>query len=88
MLTPRLTNSLYYDSIPALLGDIDQKIASLANSAYSNIVYSLNYPIPGEVIEDLLHYKQILVYKQCNIDYCKHFTVDMIASRVMILINK
>lgn len=88
MLTPRLTNSLYYDSIPALVSDIDDKIASLANNAYSNIVYSLNYPIPGQVIEDLLHYKQILLYKECNPDYCKNFTVDMIASRVIILINR
>ena len=88
MLTPRLTNSLYYDSIPSLINDIDQKIASLATIAYNDIVYSLNQFIPGQVIEDLLHYKQILVYKQCNADYCRHFTVDMIASRVMILINK
>lgn len=88
MLTPRLTNSLYYNSIPVLVSDIDEKIASLANDAYKNIIYSLNYPIPGQVIEDLLRYKQILLYKQCNPDYCKPFTVDMIAGRVIILINK
>ncbi len=88
MLTPRLTNSLYYDSIPVLLDSIDNKLASLANDQYNNITLSLNYPIPGEVIEDLLRYKQILTYKACNPDYCKPYTVDMIASRVNILIHK
>lgn len=88
MLTPRLTNSLYYDSIPVLLKDIDTKLADLANYQYNNIVFSLNYYIPGEVIEDLLHYKQILQYKQCNPEYTCNYSVDMIASRVIILINK
>ncbi len=88
MLTPRLTNSLYYDSIPVLLDSIDNKLASLANDQYNNITLSLNYPIPGEVIEDLLRYKQILSYKACNPDYCQYYTVEMIASRVNILIHK
>jgi hypothetical protein len=88
MLTPRLTNSLYYDSIPVLLQSIDSKLAELANDQYNNITLSLNYPIPGQVIEDLLRYKQILTYKECNIDYCINYTVDMIASRVNILIHK
>ena len=88
MLTPRLTNSLYYSSIPVLLQDINDKLATLANFEYNNIVYSLNYPIPGQVIQDLLHYQQILQYKLCNPDYCRPFTVEMIGSRVIILINK
>jgi hypothetical protein len=88
MLTPRLTNSLYYGSIPVLLQDINNRLAQLADYEYNNIVYSLNYYISGEVVQDLLNYQRILEYKQCNPDYCANFTVEMIGSRVIILINK
>jgi len=88
MLTPRLTNSLYYGSIPVLLQDINNRLAQLANYEYNNIIYSLNHYISGEVIQDLLNYQRILEYKQCNPDYCINFTVEMIGSKVIILINK
>ena len=88
MLTPRLTNSLYYGSIPVLLQDINNRLAELANYEYNNIIYSLNHYISGEVIQDLLNYQRILEYKQCNPDYCAHVTVEMIGSKVIILINK
>jgi hypothetical protein len=88
MLSPRLTDCIECASIPALLTDIDLRLTALANDQYNNIVYSLNYFIPGQVIGDLLHYKQILTYKLCNPEYCAPFTVDMIASRVIVLINK
>lgn len=88
MLSPRLTDCIECASIPALLTDIDLRLTALANDQYNNIVYSLNYFIPGQVIGDLLHYKQILTYKLCNPEYCAPFTVDMIASRVILLINK
>ena len=88
MLTPRLTNCIDCSSITVLLADIDCKLTDLANYQYNNIVFSLNYYIPGQVIADLLHYKQILTYKACNPEYCKPFTVAMIASRVKILIHK
>jgi hypothetical protein len=88
MLSPRLTDCIADGSISALLFDIDQRLAALANVQYNNIIFSLNYYIPGEVIDDLLHYKQILTYKLCNADYCKCFTVKMIASRVKVLIHK
>jgi hypothetical protein len=71
-----------------LLQDINNKLAELANSEYNNIVYSLNNYIPGEVVQDLLNYQRILEYKQCNPDYCANFTIEMIGSRVIILINK
>jgi hypothetical protein len=88
MLSPRLTDCIECASIPALLTDIDLRLTALANDQYNNIVYSLNYFIPGQVIGDLLHYKQILTYKLCNPEYCAPFTVEMIASRVIVLINK
>ena len=88
MLTPRLVDCVYCASIPALLADIDCKLTDLANYQYNNIVFSLNYYIPGQVIADLLHYKQILVYKSCNPDYCAPFSVEMIAGRVKVLIHK
>jgi hypothetical protein len=88
MLSPRLTDCIECASIPALLEDIDLKLTALAVSQYNNIIFSLNNYIPGEVIGDLLNYKQILTYKQCNPSYCQPFTVKMIASRVILLINK
>ena len=88
MLSPRLTDCIECASIPALLEDIDLKLTALAVSQYNNIIFSLNNYIPGEVIGDLLNYKQILTYKQCNPSYCQPFTVQMIASRVILLINK
>jgi len=71
-----------------LLQDINNRLAELANYEYNNIIYSLNHYISGEVIQDLLNYQRILEYKQCNPDYCAHFTVEMIGSKVIILINK
>lgn len=88
MLYPRLLNCIDCATIPVLLNDIDQKIAGYAQDEYNNIVFSLNYSIPGQVVDDLLHYKQILEYKQCNPAYCPHYTVTMIASKVKVLIHK
>lgn len=88
MLSPRLLNCIDCATIPVLLTDINQKIAAFAQDEYNNIVFSLNYPIPGQVVDDLLHYKQILEYKQCNPAYCSNYTVTMIGSRVKVLIHK
>ena len=88
MLSPRLTNCIECTTIPALINDIDAKLTVLANDQYNNIVYSLNYYIPGQVVADLIQYKQILAYKLVNPDYCCPFTVPMIASRVIVLLNK
>lgn len=88
MLEPRLNDCIDCATIPVLINNIDDRIAFLANDEYNNIVYDLNHYINGQVIFDLLEYKQILEWKFCNADYCKAFTIPMIASRVQILINK
>ena len=88
MLQPRLNDCIDCATIPVLINNIDVKITSLAMEQYNNIVYDLNYYINGQVIFDLLEYKQILEWKFCNADYCPLFTVPMIASRVQLLINK
>jgi hypothetical protein len=88
MLSPRLTDCAVDASIPVLLADIDQRLTYWANTQYNNLVYAVNNYIPGEVVGDLLNYKQILTYKLCNPNYCKPFTVKMIASRVKVLIHK
>ena len=88
MLEPRLNDCIDCATIPVLINNIDDRIAFLANDEYNNIVYDLNHYINGQVIFDLLEYKQILEWKFCNADYAKAFTVPMIASRVQILINK
>lgn len=88
MLSPRLTDCVACSTIPVLLDDIDCKLKKLANNLYNNVVFSLNQPVPAGAILDLLNYKRILTYKFCNPDYAKCFTVEMIASRVKLLISK
>jgi hypothetical protein len=85
MLSPRLTSCPECASIPALIADIDCKLASLANNLYNNVVFMLNQPVPGGVMLALINYRRILAYKYCNPDYAAPFTVNMIASRVKLL---
>lgn len=85
MLSPRLTACPECASIPALLADIDCKMAALGKNLYNNTVFMLNQPVPAEVMLDLINYRRILVYKYCNPDYAAPFTVNMIASRVKLL---
>ena len=91
MLTPRLTDCAIEASIPAALNEIDDKLTYWAKVQYNNIIFSMNNYIPGEVIDDLLHYKQILTYRLCTPDYamvCGLPTTAMIVSRVKVLIHK
>lgn len=85
MLSTRLTNCPDCASIPALLADIDCKLAELSKNLYNNLVFMLNQPVPASVMLDLLNYKRILTYKYCNPNYACKYTVNMIASRVKIL---
>lgn len=85
MLTPRLTNCTECASIPVLLADIECKIVELAKKMYNNTIFSLNQPIDGNVMFDLLNYKRILTYKYCNSEYASIFTIEMIASKVKLL---
>ena len=85
MLSPRLTDCVECSTIPVLLSDIDGKLTELANKQYNNIVFMLNNKISGTVMSDLLNYKRILLYKYCNPDYAKDYTVEMIASKVKLL---
>lgn len=86
MLTPRLTNALYYTSIPVLLDDIDNALARIANELYYNVIYSLHRNVACGPMNDLLNYKRILWYKSCNPYYAADFTVEQIAGRVITLI--
>lgn len=91
MLSPRLTNCVINGSIPATLTKIDERLTYWANLQYNNIIFSMNNYIPGEVIDDLLHYKQILTYRLCNTTYamvCGLPTTSEVISRVIVLINK
>jgi hypothetical protein len=85
MLSPRLTNCAECSSISALLADIDCKLFELSKDLYNNVVFILNLPTPGTVMNDLLNYKRILTYKLCNEDYAKRYSVEMIASKVKLL---
>jgi hypothetical protein len=91
MLSPRLTNCVINGSIPATLTKIDERLTYWANRQYNNIIFSMNNYIPGEVIDDLLTYKQILTYRLCNTTYamvCGLPTTSQVVSRVKVLIHK
>ncbi len=91
MLTPRLTECVEEASIPYTLQQIDDKLTYWAKVQYNNIIFSMNNYIPGEVIDDLLHYKQILTYRLCTPDYamvCGLPTTSQVVSRVKVLIHK
>ena len=85
MLYPRLTNCIECASIPELLKRIDCRLAQLGNSLYNNISYMLNQPIPAGDILQLIAYKRILMYKYVNPDYVYHYSISMIASKVILL---
>ena len=85
MLSPRLSDCIECSNIISLLDDIDCKLAELAQTEYNNVVFSLNNPIQGIAIGDLLNYKRILTYKLSNKDYASCYTVNMIASKVKLL---
>ena len=42
---------------------------------------------PSVQMIDLLQYKRILTYKACNPNYCKDYTIEQIASRVIVIIK-
>lgn len=87
MLTPRLTDALYYNTIPVLIEQIDLTLASIANELYYNTIYSLHKNVDCGPMIDLLNYRRILQYKSCNSTYAPDFTVDQIGSRVITLIK-
>lgn len=85
MLTPRLTNCPECADIPNLLKKIDCKLAEYANGLYNNVVFMLNQVVPAGAMIQLLAYKRILTYKQCNADYLADFCMDKIVSKVTTL---
>ena len=88
MLSPRLTNCIECATIPSLLKDIDCKVVSIAKDLYNNTIFDLDLTINTCAMYDLLNYKRILAYKYCNPDYAEHYTINMIASRIKLLIFK
>jgi len=88
MLNPRLNNCTECNSIPNLIGQIDNKLTQMANKQYNSIVFGFDSGISQDVALDLLNYKRILTYKYCNEDYACTYTVENIASKVKILIFK
>ena len=85
MLSPRLTNCPECANIPDLLNKIDCKLAELGNSLYNNISYMLNKPIAAGDITQLIAYRRILTYKYINPDYAYHYSINRIASKVLML---
>lgn len=85
MIDPRLTNCNQCTTIASLLAKIDCKITEVAKMLYNNITLMLGYTIKQDMMVDLLNYKRILTYKSYNLDYASDYTIEMIASKVIIL---
>ena len=85
MLSPRLTNCPECASIPDLIKEIDCKLADYANGLYNNISYMLNQVVPAGIMIQLISYKRILTYKNCNPDYICDVSINRIASKVKLL---
>ena len=83
MLTPRLTNCQECANIPTLIDKIDCKLAEVGNNIYNNIVYMLNYPIPATLMLQLIAYRRILIFKYCNPNYAKKYSIDQITNKVI-----
>jgi hypothetical protein len=83
MLTPRLTNCQECANIPTLIDKIDCKLAEVGNNMYNNIVYMLNYPIPATLMLQLIAYRRILIFKYCNPNYAKKYSIDQITNKVI-----
>ena len=88
MLNPKITDCKECADILPLIEEINCRIFKLSLSAYNNIVFALNLPINYTAALDLLNYKRILMYKLVNPDYAGEFSVNMIASKVKLLIYK
>jgi hypothetical protein len=84
----RLTTCDECADIMSLIDDIDCKLAKLAGRMYNNMTLMLDFPIPEEVVIDLINYKRILQKKYSNPTYLSNYTINMIASKVKLLIYK
>ena len=85
MLSPRLTNCPECANIPNLLQEIDCKLAEYANALFNNVVFMLNQSVPAGIMIQLIAYKRILTYKNCNPDYIYEVSINRIASKVKLL---
>lgn len=85
MLLPRLTSCPDCSDASSLIDSIDCKLSEMSGSLYNNLVFMLNTPICREDMSDLLHYRRILTYKQCNYNYLSEFKIKQIASKIKLL---
>ena len=87
MLSPRLTNCPECANIPNLLKEIDCKLAYYAHNLYNNITFMLNQTVPADKMIQLIAYKRILTYKNCNPDYVSCIPISKIVSKVILLVG-
>ena len=88
MITPKLTSCSNCADAQELIDEINCRIFELAKIAYNNSVYGLNLNLNTNVAMDLLHYRDILTYKNVNPNYACHYSINQIASKVKLLIHK
>jgi len=60
-----------------------KEIKRRATGPNRDVVFMLNQVVPARAMIQLLAYKRILTYKQCNPDYLADFCMDKIVSKVI-----
>jgi ribonuclease HIII len=85
MVYSPLNNCAHCADINTLIKEIDCKVFQLSIKVYNNLVYLLNNCVNEGNIKDLLHYKNILLYKMCNPKFAGDVTVEVIANRIKFL---
>lgn len=85
MLTIKMTDCDQCGSILALISGIDCTITKIGNDIYNDLIFALNKSCRTGDMNDLLHYRRILIHKWCNSLYAEDFTVLQIASKVQLM---
>lgn len=88
MLTPRLTHCTDCVDIIGLIDDIDCRLTENSKKMYNSLIYMFTCSVNPEVMADLLNYRRILVHRYCNPNYGGGISIDLIASKVKLLIHK
>jgi hypothetical protein len=72
----------------SIIKEIDCKLVEYAKNHYNNISFMTKKKVPVNIIKDLIHYKRILTYKDCNENYLENIPVSLIYDKVMLKLHK
>ena len=82
MLLTKNTNCKDCENISNIIFSIDCAIFEVSRNMYNNIAFLLGKEVDRKRLNNLLHYKRILVYKTYNPEYVCKFSLETILSEV------